>query len=85
MKITVKYLVSVRDITGKREEELDFPPGSRLQDLSAKLKASYGIDVPDPRHMATLNGRGWSQHPEGLSTELQPDDTICIFSPISGG
>jgi molybdopterin converting factor small subunit len=63
MKFTIKYLVSVRDRTGKREEELDFPEGS----------------------MHTLNGKGWSQYPEKMSTPLHEGDTICIFSRISGG
>jgi molybdopterin converting factor small subunit len=85
MKIILKYLVSVRDRTGKREEGIDFPPGSSLRDVSAWLKANYDFDVSDLRFITTLNGRGWSQYPEGLSTELQAEDTICIFPLISGG
>jgi molybdopterin converting factor small subunit len=85
MKFTIKYLVSVRDRTGKREEELDFPEGSMLKDVSEWLETAYGLQLPDPGLMSTLNGKGWSQYPEKMSTPLHEGDTICIFSRISGG
>jgi molybdopterin converting factor small subunit len=85
MKFTIKYLVSVRDRTGKREEELDFPDGSMLKDVSEWLQTTYGLKLPDPGLMSTLNGKGWSQHPERMSTRLHEGDKICIFSLISGG
>ena len=85
MRFTIKYLVSVRDKTGKREEELDFPEGAMLKDVCKWLLESYGLKLPDPALMSTLNGRGWNQCPEKLYTRLQDGDRICIFSPISGG
>ena len=85
MKCTIKYLVSVRDKTGKREEELDFPEGAMLEHVSQWLRDSYGLELPDPALMSTLNGRGWNQFPEKMSTRLHDGDRICIFSPISGG
>jgi molybdopterin converting factor small subunit len=85
MKCTIKYLVSVRDQTGKSEEEVDFPDGSMLQDVAGWLHKSYGLKIPDPALMSTLNGRGWNQCPEKMNTRLQNGDRICIFSPIAGG
>ncbi len=85
MKVSIKYLVSVRDKTGKREEELDFPDGAMLKNVSNWLQDSYGLKLPDPALMSTLNGRGWNQYPEKMSTRLHDGDRICIFSPISGG
>jgi molybdopterin converting factor small subunit len=85
MKLIMKYLVSVRDMTGKRSEEIDFSRGSTLQDIARWLSENYEIHIPDPLLMATLNGRGWNQYPEGLATKLNDGDTICIFSLVSGG
>jgi molybdopterin converting factor small subunit len=85
MTLTMKYLVTVRDKTGKREERVFLPEGSTLRDLSAWLHETYGIDVPDSHFMATLNGRGWKQYPEALSTVLKEGDTISLFPPIAGG
>ena len=85
MKCTIKYLVSVRDKTGKREDELDLPDGAMLEHVSKWLQDNYGLKLPDPALMSTLNGRGWNQYPEKLSTRLHDGDRICIFSPISGG
>jgi molybdopterin converting factor small subunit len=85
MKFSITYLVSVRDKTGKREEELHMPDGAILRDVSKWLLEQYGLKIPDPSLMSTLNGRGWNQYPEKLSTRLHEGDRICIFSPISGG
>jgi len=83
--LIVRYLVSIRERTGKREELVSFPTGSTLQDVSTWLHETYGIVIPNPQLMATLNGRGWSQYPEALSTVLNEGDTISIFPPIAGG
>jgi molybdopterin converting factor small subunit len=85
MKLTMKYLVSVRDMTGKRSEEVDVSRESTLQDIVHWLSDNYEIRIPDPLLMATLNGRGWNQYPEGLATKLGDGDIICIFSLVSGG
>jgi molybdopterin converting factor small subunit len=85
MKLHMKYLVTARDRTGKREEVVSLPAGSTLRDLSEWLQHTYGLKVPDSLLMATLNGKGWNQYPEALSTILKEDDTVCLFPPISGG
>jgi MoaD family protein len=85
MTIHMKYLVTVRDKTGKREERVALPEGSTLRDLSVWLQDTYGIVTPDSHFMATLNGRGWNQYPETLSTVLKEGDTVSLFPPIAGG
>jgi MoaD family protein len=85
VNIQIKYLVNLRDRTGKRQEEIAFPQGSTLQDVADWLKTQYDVSVPNPRIMAILNGRGWEQSPQKLSTEIQDGDVICLFPPISGG
>jgi molybdopterin converting factor small subunit len=85
VELTVKYLLSVRDTTGRREEQLSLPEGSTLQDLSELLQKRYGLTVPSRQIMATLNGRGWSQFPQGTATRLTQNDVVCMFPPVSGG
>jgi len=85
VKILLKYFISVRDKTGKKEESAEFSAGSTLADVAAWLNKHYGFTLPDPRIIATLNGKGWEQHQEKLSTELHEGDTVCLFPPISGG
>ncbi|MBD3308705.1 hypothetical protein GF339_19995 [candidate division KSB3 bacterium] len=85
MKIQIKYLTSLRDQTGKRQETINVPPGSTLDDVAAWLKEHRAIALPDEHIMTTLNGRGWDQFPSQWATELQDGDAICLFPPIGGG
>jgi molybdopterin converting factor small subunit len=85
VKVLVKYLVSLRERTGRKQEECRFPRGSSLQDLADLLKERYELSLPDPEIMAILNGRGWWQLPSRLSTEIKDGDVVCLFPPIFGG
>lgn len=85
IKVRLKYLSALRDRTGNRWDDVGFPAGATLQDVVAWLKTRYGLTLPDPHVMATLNGRGWEQLPARLSTEIAEGDVICLFPPISGG
>ncbi len=85
VKVLVKYLVSLRERTGRKQEECRLPRGSSLQDLADLLKESYGLSLPDPEIMAILNGRGWGQLPSKLATEVKDGDVVCLFPPIFGG
>ena len=83
--VGLKYLVSVRDKTGRSDEEVEFPEGSTLRDLAGWLLERYGLAVPGPHVMAILNGRGWGQHPLKMETPLKDGDAISLFPPIAGG
>ncbi len=85
VEVTVKYLVSLADKTGKRKETVGLDPGATLGDLSRRLNREYGLALPDPRIMAVLNGKGWEQYPDKLETELRSGDTVLLFPPIAGG
>jgi molybdopterin converting factor small subunit len=85
IKIRIKYLTALRDRTGRREEEVSFPPGATLQDVATWLRERHGLSLPDPQIMATLNGRGWEQFPLKFATPLEDGDEIFLFSPIAGG
>ncbi len=85
IKVQIKYLSALRDRTGRRQEEVSFPPGATLRDVAEWLNGRYALSLPDPHLMATLNGRGWEQFPAKLSTEIKEGDVICLFPPIAGG
>ena len=85
VKVVIKYLVTVKDKTGRGQEEVSFPEGSVLKDVVDWLDKQYALSLPDPHIMAILNGKGWEQLPLKLSTALQEGDVICLFPPIAGG
>jgi MoaD family protein len=84
-KVQIKYLAALRDRTGRRREEVSFPPGATLRDVAEWLNQRYALSLPNPQVMATLNGRGWEQFPSKLSTKIKEGDIICLFPPIAGG
>ena len=85
VKVQIKYLAALRDRTGRRREEVSFPPGTTLQDVAGWLNEQDDLSLPNPQTMATLNGKGWNQLPLKLSTKIKEGDIICLFPPIAGG
>jgi len=83
--VRIRYLSAVSETTGKRQEQLELPVGSRLAAVAEWLKKSYGLAVPGPSLMSTINGFGWSQVPQGLASELHEGDEIALFPLLSGG
>jgi molybdopterin converting factor small subunit len=83
--VRVRYLSALRDRAGLREEAVELPAGSRLAELVAWLAEKRGLALPDPLIMATLNGRGWGQHPEGLDKKLAGGDEVALFPVVGGG
>ena len=83
--VRVRYLSAVRERTGTRVDELHLPAGSTLAAVADWLKLTYGIAVPDPSLMSTLNGYGWTQVPRGLAAELHDGDEVALFPLLSGG
>ena len=85
VQVLIKFLSALRDRTGVGEEKLCLPAGSTLQAVAQHLAQRYGLQVPAPEIMATLNGRGWGQAERGMGTQLQHGDVIHLFPPLSGG
>lgn len=65
MKVRVAYLSILRDVTNRRDEDLEIPSGSTVKDLIARLLEKYGEKLrpfldPDPDLgpgiILTLNG-----------------------------
>lgn len=85
VKIRIKYLSALRDKTQRRLDELELPAGSCLQDVAGWLAKAYGLTVPGPALLSTLNGRGWTQLLESLATEIHDGDEVALFPLVSGG
>ena len=83
--VVIKFLSALRDRAGVGEERLSLPKGATLRAMAEHLAQRYGLHVPAPDVMATLNGHGWQQAAQGLDTPLQDGDVIHLFPPISGG
>jgi molybdopterin converting factor small subunit len=85
VKIKIRYLSVIREKTDRREDVLDLPAGSALQAAADWLAVNRNITAPSPLLMATLNGRGWNQLPDGLASTLKDGDEIALFPLVSGG
>ena len=85
IKVHIKYLASLRDQVGQKQDEVVFAPGATLSDVAQWLNQQYDLALPNPQVMATLNGKGWEQFPLKFSTKITDGDIICLFPPISGG
>ena len=85
MTVRIRYLSALRDTTRMRMEDAVFADGATLKEVSAFLAEKYGIHVPGPSVMGTVNGRGWSQTSQGAATELHQGDEIALFPLLSGG
>jgi molybdopterin converting factor small subunit len=84
--VRIRYLSAIREKTGgKRQDEVSLPCGSTLASVAEWLQKNYGLTVPGPALMSTLNGLGWNQVSGGMATELNEADEVAIFPLLSGG
>ena len=88
MQITVKYLMTFSQLTGKKSEKVDLPEGTTIEKLLEHLIVKYGrtfrkaleldIDNRSVLYMANaVNGE--------LSTVLNNNDEVLISYPVGGG
>jgi MoaD family protein len=97
LKISVRFFTSLREILGKKEENLEFPEGERVtvDTVLGKLKQRYGKPfveyVYDPKTgemkgflQLLVNGKSASTL-NGVKTELADGDVLAILPPVGGG
>jgi len=97
LKVAVRFFTTLREITGKREETLEFPDCEEVtvEKVLGKLAERYGKGfveyVYDSRTgdvkeflQFLINGRSTSTL-KGLKTELRDGDILAIIPPVGGG
>jgi len=94
MKVKIKFFTRLREITGKKEEEIELNSNVALDKFLRQLSKEYGQEFQDyiwdrweqPRGTLQflINGKNiMTLH--GFETELKDGDIIAIIPPIGGG
>ncbi|MEM3695218.1 MAG: ubiquitin-like small modifier protein 1 [Candidatus Bathyarchaeia archaeon] len=96
MRISVRFFTSLRELTGKREEVLEFSDDERVtvDAVLKRLAERYGKGFVEYVYDAggevkgflqfLINGRSASTL-KGLATELSDGDVLAIIPPVGGG
>jgi molybdopterin synthase sulfur carrier subunit len=97
MQINVRFFTSLREITGKKEENLSFPQGETVT-INTVLKALskqhgrafveyiYDSKTGEVRSFLQflVNGQA-TKTQKGVETELENGDILAILPPVGGG
>jgi len=97
LRISVRFFTSLREVTGKKEETLDFAKDEAVtvEEVLKKLAGEYGKDFTEYVYdrktrqvkgflQFLINGRS-SSTLKGLSTALEDGDVLAIIPPVGGG
>jgi len=94
MKVKVKFFTSLREITGKKEDEIQSSSVITVEELLAHLSKKYGREFIEYLYdekgnvrkyiQILINGRGINVL-QGFETKLKEGDTVAIFPPVGGG
>ena len=94
MTVEVKFFTSLREITGKKVDEIQLQDTISVEELLTQLASKYGKKFEDylynekgqvRSHLSILvNGKSTNVL-QGLDTELKEGDTVAILPPVGGG
>ncbi len=95
MNVTVRTILTFRDILGSRELELFTPAGTTVMDLLQELMRRYGpplrqvlwdarTESPATYVRILVNGQDIC-FIEGLGTRLDEGDELLLLPPVAGG
>lgn len=95
MKITIHAVLGIKQVIGQRMTEIDLPAQSRVRDLLAYMKETWGkalyfhlFDPTDgsilPHVRIMVNGQT-IQYLQGMDTVLEENDEVLFLPPASGG
>ena len=94
MKIAVRFFTVLREITGKREEKLEFSNSVTVNELLDYLSQKYGRQFTDYVYNASGKPRGYLQFLvngksittlKDFKTRLKEGDKVAIIPPVGGG
>ena len=97
LRVSVRFFTSLREITGKKEEILQFSDSEKVtvDKILRTLSSQYGKGFVDYVYDAKthevkgflqflINGKSASTI-KGLQTELKDGDVLAIIPPVGGG
>jgi molybdopterin synthase sulfur carrier subunit len=94
MKVEVKFFTSLREITGKKADEIPLQTVSTVEELLNLLSEKYGKKFREYIYSKEgnvqdflsflVNGRNINVL-QGFDTELKQGDIIAIIPPVGGG
>ena len=94
MKIKAKFFTSLREITGKKVEEIQLKRVITVEELLILLSEKYGKEFREYIYNKNgkvqsflsffLNGKNINAL-QGFGTKLKEEDIIAIIPPVGGG
>ena len=94
INVHVRFFTTLREITGKKEEQIQLPGSATLKALLRQLSKKYGREFQDYTYDELGNVHGHLQFlingkntltAWGLKTKLKDGDQIAILPPVGGG
>lgn len=94
MKVEIKFFTSLREITGKKVDQLQLQSSITVDELIIMLSEKYGKKFKEyiynhkgkPQEFLSflVNGTNINKI-EGFDTKLKNEDIIAILPPVGGG
>ena len=94
MKVEVRFFTSLREITGKKTEEIQLNDAVTVKELLTMLSNRYGKEFRDYVYNRKgevqgflsflVNGKNINVL-EGFDTKLKQGDVVAILPPVGGG
>ena len=94
MRIRVKFLANIREITDESEIELEIHSGDSIETVMKTLELKYGTEFKEattgitasgiPSISILVNGRDMD-FLKGFKTEMQEGDVVVLIPPVAGG
>lgn len=81
MKITLRTFASIRDITGRDNDELEVPEDATAGGVIDMLQQDHEEMIPHRENLLIAVNSTYCDE----NTVLKEGDTIALFPPVSGG
>ncbi|TET25176.1 MAG: MoaD/ThiS family protein [Candidatus Bathyarchaeum sp.] len=94
MKVEVKFFTSLREITGKKVDEIQLQNTVTVDELLTLLSEKYGKNFREYIYNKKGDVQGFLSFlvngkniniMQGFDTKLQENDVVAILPPVGGG